>query len=86
MQVIQDVKPAFSGHADVQNDDIPLLAAYILERFLCGFRFPEGHPGNAFTKSLPESLRKTAWSSATRILITILSAARSSVEAESATS
>src|SRR6266566_1394308 len=32
MQVIQDVKPAFSGHADVQNDDIPVLAAHMLKR------------------------------------------------------
>jgi hypothetical protein len=49
MQVIQDIKPAFSGHADVQNNDIPILAAHMLERFLCSFRFPKGYPGKCFT-------------------------------------
>src|SRR5712664_4177790 len=44
MQVIQDVK----------NDDIPVLAAHMLERFLCRFRFPKGHPGKCFTKGLRE--------------------------------
>src|ERR1700674_2368088 len=52
MQVIQDIKPAFPGHADVQNDDIPVLATHMVERFLGRFRFPKGHPGKFFTKRL----------------------------------
>src|SRR5260370_33445602 len=58
MQVIQDVKPAFSGHADVQNDDIPVLAKHVVERFLCGSCFSEAYPGECFTKSFGEPSAK----------------------------
>src|SRR5258708_11007700 len=43
-----------SRHADVQNDDIPVLATHVLERFLCRFRFPKSHPGKCFTQGLCE--------------------------------
>src|SRR5215475_8876551 len=41
MQIFQDIEAALSGHADIQNDDVPILFCNLLDRFLSRFCFPE---------------------------------------------
>ena len=57
-QVLQDIEAASSGHANVKNDDIPILLAHTLDRFLCRVCFPEGHFGKCFADGLPEPAAK----------------------------
>src|SRR5438067_2510384 len=60
LQVTQDIEPAFSGHADVQNDDFPIVLAHAGQRFFRGLRFAKDSLGKSFANGLFEPAAKNS--------------------------
>src|SRR2546423_1055720 len=58
LQVIQDIETAFSGHADVHNDNFPILAAHTFDRVVCRLGFSEGYFRKCFADGFPEPAAK----------------------------
>src|SRR5579859_788049 len=58
LQVVQNVEPAFSGHTDIEDDYVPVLATHLLQCFLCRCCLPESHSGECFRQSLSQSSAK----------------------------
>ena len=57
-QAIKEYSRVLGIPIDVQNDDIPVLAAHMLKRFLCTFCFAKGHSGKYFPQSFFKSPAK----------------------------
>src|SRR5579859_1501765 len=58
LQIAQDIEPAFSGHADIQDDDFPVVRADARKRFFRGFCFAEGNLGKSFANGFFQSTPK----------------------------
>ncbi len=58
LHIIEDVEAAFSGHADIQNDDVPRVTPDKLQRLRGRFRFAKDHSRECLRQRLSQAPAK----------------------------